>query len=61
MTAGRGFFHYLPSGQDTYFFATRAMDRAGNGEAEPQGNGDDQTECQTWQWVYLPLLLKGSP
>jgi sugar lactone lactonase YvrE len=61
VTAGQGFFHYQPSGQATYFFATRAMDRAGNSEAEPEGEGDAQTECQTWQWVYLPLLLKGSP
>lgn len=58
---GPGFFLYQPSGEGTYFFATRAVDRAGNAEVEPSGEGDAQTYCETWQRAYLPLLWKDSP
>jgi sugar lactone lactonase YvrE len=59
--AKRGFFLYQPTGQDVYYFATRAIDRAGNSEAEPTGDGEARTDCWTWQWVYLPLLWRDSP
>lgn len=59
--AGAGFFLFQPEGQGLYSFATRATDRAGNAEAEPSGEGDAQTQCQTWQRVYLPLLWRNSP
>jgi sugar lactone lactonase YvrE len=54
----QGFFLYQPSGQGTYFFAARASDQAGNAEAEPSGDGEAQTDCQTWQQVYVPVLLR---
>jgi hypothetical protein len=58
---GPGFFLYEPTGQGRYYFATRAVDRAGNIENEPVGDGDTQTLCQTWQRTYLPLLWKDGP
>jgi hypothetical protein len=57
---GSGFFLYQPGGEGIYYFATRATDQAGNAEAEPTGEGDARTVCQTWQRVYLPLLWKDS-
>jgi len=58
---GPGFFLYHPAGRGLYRFATVAVDRAGNVEAEPAGAGDVQTLCRTWQWVYLPLTWKEEP
>ena|GEM_PF-3338978 len=59
--ASRGSFLFQPTGRDAYYFAVRAVDQAGNAEAEPAGNGDARTDCQTWQRAYLPLLWKDSP
>jgi hypothetical protein len=58
---GQGLFLYPPAGEGTYSFATRAVDRAGNAEAEPGGEGDAQSYCETWQRAYLPLVWKDSP
>ena len=58
---GAPFFLYQPQGEGAYCFATVATDRVGNVEAEPLGNGDAQTNCQTWQRAYLPLLWKEAP
>jgi hypothetical protein len=58
---GPAFFLYPPAGEGTYYFATRAVDRAGNAEAGPTGDGDTHTVCQTWQRAYLPLLWKAAP
>jgi hypothetical protein len=60
-TGIQGSFLFQPSGQSTYYFAARAVDRVGNTEAEPTGNGDVKTLCKTWQRTYLPLLWKDSP
>jgi hypothetical protein len=56
-----GFFLYPPAGQGTYYFATVAVDRAGNAEAEPTGEGDARTFCETWQRAYLPVVWKYGP
>jgi len=58
---GPGFFLYYPAGEGLYRFATVAVDRAGNSEGAPAGEGDARTLCQTWQWVYLPLAWKEEP
>jgi sugar lactone lactonase YvrE len=56
-----GFFLYPPAGQGAYYFATVAVDQAGNAEAKPTGEGEAQTFCETWQRVYLPLVWKYAP
>jgi sugar lactone lactonase YvrE len=56
-----GFFLFEPEGEGRYAFATQATDRAANSEAQPSGEGDAQTLCQTWQRVYLPLLWREGP
>jgi sugar lactone lactonase YvrE len=58
---GMDFFLYEPAGEGLYYFATLALDQAGNAEAEPTGDGDARTRCQTWQRVYLPLMWKAGP
>jgi sugar lactone lactonase YvrE len=58
---GPGFFLYPPAGQGTYYFATVAVDQAGNAEAEPTGGGEARTFCETWQRAYLPLVWKYGP
>ncbi len=60
-TASQGVFLFQPTGPAAYYFGTRAVDQAGNTEAEPTGDGDTKTDCQTWQRAYLPLLWKNSP
>lgn len=60
-TTIRGSFLFQPSGQSAYYFAARAVDQAGNTEAEPTGSGDAKTLCETWQRAYLPLLWKANP
>jgi hypothetical protein len=57
----QGCFLYQPSGQSTYYFAVQAVDQANNTEIQPTSSGVVQTECETWQRVYLPLLWKTSP
>jgi len=40
-----GTFYYIPTqGDGEYFFATRSVDRAGNWEAGPNGDGDTSTQ-----------------
>ena len=47
-TATSGTFTYTPTGgDDTYYFATKATDNAGNIEADPTGDGDDSTIFDT--------------
>jgi sugar lactone lactonase YvrE len=59
--ASDGVFLYTPPGEGTYYFATRAVDRAGNAEPVPIGDGDAHTYCETWQRAYLPLVWKAFP
>jgi len=43
-TGNSGIFRYTPAeGDGTYYFATRAEDKAGNKEALPSASGDDST------------------
>ncbi len=46
-TGSNGVFDFAPSGDEVYYFATRAVDRAGNYEAEPTGAGDTSTIYDT--------------
>jgi hypothetical protein len=40
-TGSSGTFHYTPTqGSGIYYFATRAVDKAGNWESKPNGDGD---------------------
>jgi hypothetical protein len=59
--ASDGLFLYPPEGKGTYYFATLAVDRAGNAEPVPTGDGDAHTYCETWQRAYLPLVWKAAP
>jgi sugar lactone lactonase YvrE len=60
-TAAQGSFLFQPTGKSTYYFGVQARDQVGNAEAQPSGNGEAKTECETWQRVYLPLLWKATP
>jgi parallel beta-helix repeat protein len=56
-----GTFLYTPSeGDDTYYFATRSTDNAGNEEAEPTGDGDDSTIFDTTAPGAATSLSSGS-
>ncbi len=46
-TGTSGTFMYVPDQDDTYYFATRSADNAGNEEAEPAGYGDVRTIYDT--------------
>lgn len=59
--ASQGSFLFRPTGPGAYYFGMRAVDQAGNTEAEPAGDGDTKTDCETWQRAYLPLRWKSSP
>jgi hypothetical protein len=49
---GRDFYYMPNEGDGTYYFATRSIDKAGNWEEVPEGDGDT--------WIYF-TASSGSP
>jgi hypothetical protein len=47
-----------PRKNGVYYFATQAIDWAGNSEDAPIGDGDTWCEYREEHYTYLPLVLK---
>jgi len=53
-----GTFHFVPGGNGTYCFTTRATDLAGNTEPEPTRAGDACCEYVSGNYINLPLVMR---
>ncbi|MHC4754446.1 MAG: hypothetical protein ACYTBP_04825 [Planctomycetota bacterium] len=56
-----GTFNFVPSGDDIYYFGTRAKDNAGWFEAIPSGSGDDKTVFDTKDPIGSIQINGGDP